>query len=101
MRDRVFQQIDQHLLNEHRVHWANQHFFRHMHLHRAIRKTLTMLCHGLRQNFLYDLRRLFDFCRAVPILPYARDRQKVLDHANEPLRIAVDLLVQFPLLLDG
>ena len=83
----VFQKVCEYLLYQYRVHRHEQHRFREVRCDLNAREMRFKLGNGGENDFLGHLVLLFDMRR---FQTDARDRQKVLHHADEPFGVGVD-----------
>ena len=88
MLEGVLHEIDQHLLDQRSVHGNHEQFVGHLDGYFAFRKPFSDMSDRFRGNFFRRLRRLADMHRAFVDPRY---RKKVFHHADQPLRVLLDI----------
>ena len=94
----VFQHIEQHLADENRVHGHDKQLIRNRDVNAQLRVLLAEAHHYRGDHFLRRLVRFGNF--RLPAAD-ARNGQQVFHHADEPLRVLVDILQHLFFLLPG
>ena len=96
MKNRIFQQIDQNLLDQHGVHGNHDKFLRKQHPYVRVRNSFFQTEYGFAHHFFH---RLQGFVHAGAALADPGHGEQIFHHVQKPVRILPDMPHHLPFFL--